>query len=130
MANSETEEFMKVQLKSDQGISMVVVLAMMVILLSITGGALLLSGLNAKTASNVKTGGGAIHAADAGIQHALSTIAAGTTFSYSTDVNSPSSVVPGTSFNGYTYTVTATNDAASTGGNTRAILISSATGPN
>ncbi|MBI2211148.1 MAG: hypothetical protein HYU47_11255 [Deltaproteobacteria bacterium] len=121
---------MKAQLKSDRGIALVMVLAVMLILLSITGGALLLSGLNAKTASNVKTGGGAIHAADAGIQHALSTIAAGTTFSYSTSTASPSSVVPGTSFNGYTYTVTATNDAASTGGNSRAILISSATGPN
>src|SRR3989338_2297652 len=63
MANSETEEFMKVQLKSDRGIALVMVLAVMLILLSITGGALLLSGLNAKTASNVKTGGGAIHAA-------------------------------------------------------------------
>lgn len=121
---------MNTPLKSDRGVALVMVLAVMLILLSITGGALLLSGLNAKTASNVKTGGGAIHAADAGIQHALSTIAAGTTFSYSTSTASPSSVVPGTSFNGYTYTVTATNDAASTGGNSRAILISSATGPN
>jgi hypothetical protein len=109
---------------------MVVVIVMMVILLSITGAAMLLSGLNLKTASNLKSGGGAIHAADAGIQHALSTIAAGTTFSYSTNVNSPSSVVPATSFSGYSYTVTATNDSTSTGGNTRAILISAATGPN
>ena len=127
MANSETEEFMKVQLKSDQGIAMVVVLAMMVILLSITGGALLLSGLNLKTASNLKSGGGAIHAADAGIQHALTLIPAGTTFSYSASTPVASSA---TSFNGYTYTVTATNDSASTGGNSRAILISAATGPN
>lgn len=127
MANSETEEFMKVQLKSDQGIAMVVVLAMMVILLSITGGALLLSGLNLKTASNLKSGGGAIHAADAGIQHALTLIPAGTTFSYSASTPVASSATP---FNGYTYTVTAINDSASTGGNSRAILVSAATGPN
>ena len=117
---------MKVQLKSDRGIALVVVLAVMLILLSITGGALLLSGLNAKTASNVKTGGGAIHAADAGIHHALSVIPAGTTFSYSTST----SVASSSSFNGYAYTVTALNDPNSTNGNTRAILTSDATGPN
>jgi len=129
---------MKARLKSNQGIAMVVVIAMMVILLSITGASLLLSGLNLKTASNLRTGGGAIHAADAAIQHALSTIAAGTTFSYSIDVNNPTCIIPSSSCTttnyvfsgGYSYTVTATNDAASTGGNTRAILISSATGPN
>ncbi len=118
---------MKVQLKSDQGIAMVVVLAMMVILLSITGGALLLSGLNLKTASNLKSGGGAIHAADAGIQHALTVIPTGTTFSYGTSTAVASAA---TSFNGYPYTVTAIIDSASTGGNARAILISAATGPN
>ena len=128
--NNNAEGFMKTMFKSNQGIAMVVVLAIMVILLSITGGALLLSGLNLKTANNLKTGGGAIHAADAGIQHALSVIPSGSTFSYSTDVNSPTSVVTATSFNGYSYTVTATNDSASPGGNTRAILISAATGPN
>lgn len=117
-------------LKESQGIAMVVVIAMMVILLSITGAALLFSGLNLKAASNLKTGGGAIHAADAGVQHALSVIPSGTTFSYSTNPNAPSSVVLATPFNGYTYTVTATNDSASTGGNSRAILISAATGPN
>ncbi len=109
---------------------MAVVIAMMVILLSITGAALLFSGLTLRTASNLKTGGGAIHAADAGVQHALSVIPSGTTFSYSTNPNAPSSVVSTTSFNGYTYTVTATNDSASSGGNSRAILISAATGPN
>lgn len=118
---------MRTTLKNDRGIALVVVLAMMVILLSITGGALLLSGLNLKTASNLKSGGGAIHAADAGIQHALTVIPTGTTFSYSTSTPVASSA---TSFNGYTYTVTAINDSASTGGNTRAILTSAATGPN
>ena len=129
---------MKTMLKSNQGIAMVVVLAVIVILLSITGASLLLSGLNLKTASNLRTGGGAIHVADAGVQHALSVIPAGTTFSYSADTNNPTCVIPSSSctttsysFAGsYAYTVTATNDPASTGGNTRAILISSATGPN
>src|SRR3989338_8330966 len=129
---------MKTMLKSNQGMAMMVVLAVIVILLSITGAALLFSGLNLKTASNLKTGGGAIHVADAGVQHALSVIPAGTTFSYSADTNNPTCVIPSSSctttsysFAGsYAYTVTATNDPDSTGGNTRAILISSATGPN
>lgn len=125
--NYNWEGFMNTPLKSDRGVALVVVLAVMLILLSITGGALLLSGLNAKTASNVKTGGGAIHAADAGVHHALTVIPSGTTFSYT----SATTLLNSYSFgNGYSYTVTATNDSASTGGNTRTILISSATGPN
>src|SRR3989304_5797901 len=71
---------MKTMLKSNQGIAMVVVLAVIVILLSITGASLLLSGLNLKTASNLRTGGGAIHVADAGVQHALGVIPSGTIF--------------------------------------------------
>jgi hypothetical protein len=106
---------------------MVVVIAMMVILLSITGAALLFSGLNLKTASNVRTGGGAIHAADAGVQHGLALIPSGTTFSYGTETTLLSSYSFGS---GYTYTVTAINDSASSGGNTRAIVTSVASGPN
>lgn len=122
---------MKARVGNNQGIAMVVVIAMMVILLSITGAALLLSGLNLKTASNFKTGGGAIHAADAGVQHAVAVIPGGTTFSYSTDANNPTTVISTTSFmGGYSYTVTAINDSASPGGNTRAILTSAGTGPN
>lgn len=118
---------MKVRIKSNQGIAMVVVIAMMLILLSISGAALLLSGLNLKTASNLKTGGGAIHVADAGVQHGLAVIPSGTTFSYTTETTLLNSYSFGS---GYSYTVTAINDSASSGGNTRAIVTSVATGPN
>jgi len=119
-------------LKGSQGIAMVVVIAMMVILLSITGAALLFSGLNLKAASNLKTGSGAIHAADAGVQHALAIIPNGTNFTYS---SSGTSVVPTTAFptptSSYNYTVTATNNPPSTLPSTStAILTSTANGPN
>src|SRR3990167_7893730 len=101
---------MKTMLKNNQGIAMVVVIVMMVILLSITGASLLLSGLNLKTASNLRTGGGAIHVADAGVQHALGVIPSGTNFTYGAGAN----VVPTTVFpdatSGYSYVVTATNN--------------------
>jgi len=118
---------MKARLKSNQGMAMMVVLVIMVILLSITGASLLLSGLNLKTASNLRTGGGAIHAADAGIQHGLAVIPSGTTFSYTTETTLLNAYSFGS---GYTYTVTAINDSASSGGNTRVIVTSVATGPN
>ncbi len=123
---------MLARLKNNQGIAMVVVIAMMVILLSITGAALLFSGLNLKTASNLKTGSGAIHAADAGVQHALAIIPNGTNFTYS---SLGTSVVPTTAFptptSSYNYTVTATNNPPSTLPSTStAILTSTANGPN
>lgn len=117
-------------LKKSEGLALVLVILIMVVLLSITGAALLWSGLDLKEASNLKTGKIAFDAADAGIQHALAVIPLGTTFSYSTDPNNPTTVVSSTTFNGDTYTVTATNDSTSPGGNTRAILLSVASGPN
>ena len=121
---------MKATLKNEQGIALVVGIMITVVLLSITGAALLFSGLNLKTASNLKTGTVALQVADAGIHHGLVAIPSGTTFSYSTNPNSPTTVVSSTSFNGYTYSVTAINDSASSGGNSRAILTSTALGPN
>lgn len=110
---------------------MVVVILMMVILLSITGAALLFSGLNLKAASNLRTGGGAIHAADAGVQHALTVISSGTTFNYSSSGTPvvPTTVFP-TSTSGYSYTVTATNNPPASLNTSTAILTSTATGPN
>ena len=128
---------------------MVVVIVMMVILLSITGAALLFSGLNLKTASNLKTGGGAIHVADAGVQHALGVIPSGTNFtdfltgtflgtgfSCSGTCNG-STVIPTLtgSLSGYTYTVVAENDptegaTTTTDSNQRITVTSTATGSN
>jgi len=67
-------------LKNNQGVALVVVLALMVILLSIAGAGLLFSGLNLKTASSFNTGTAAVHVADVGIQHGLAVIPAGTDF--------------------------------------------------
>ena len=114
-------------LKGSQGIALVVVIMMMVILLSITGATLLFSGLNLKTASNFKTTSAAMQVADAGTQHALALIPLGTTFSYTTETTLLNSYSFG---NGYTYTVTAINDAASSGGNSRAVLVAVASRAN
>lgn len=78
------------QLKNNRGIALAIVIMIMAVLLSITGASLLFSSLNIKTASNLKAGAGAIHAADAGIQHALALIPDGTNFIY----GSGSTLVP------------------------------------
>ena len=146
---------MKMRLQNNQGIAMVVVIMMMVILLSITGAALLFSGLNLKTASNLKTGSGAIYIADVGIQHALAVIPSGSEFDsflagtvLGTFLCKNQSGTTGTcdgvdfkptlsgSLSGYTYTVVADNDTAVLGetatNDTNKIitLTSTATGPN
>ncbi len=117
-------------LKSDRGIALVVAIFISSILLTLIGGGLLFSGLELKIASALKTGTGALYVADAGIQHALAVIPAGTTFSYSTDPNNPTEVVPNTPYptnaSPYNYRVT----AISTNGGTQAILTSTAQGPN
>ena len=99
----------------------------MALLLSITGASLLFSGLNLKIASNLKSTSVAIHVADAGIQHALALIPSGTTFSYTTETTLLNSYSFGS---GYSYTVTAVNDAASSGGNSRTVLTAVATRAN
>ena len=114
-------------LRDSQGIALVVVVIIMALLLSITGASLLFSGLNLKIASNLKTTSGAIHVADAGIQHALAITPSGTTFSYTTETTLLNSYSFGY---GYTYTVTAINDPASSGGNSRVVLTAVATGAN
>ena len=138
---------MKTMLKNNQGIAMVVVIVMMVILLSITGASLLLSGLNLKTASNLRTGGGAIHVADAGVQHALGVIPSGTIFnlfltgsfmgtgfSCGTPCDGTNKPTLTGSLSGYTYTVVAENDSDGGGAtndtNQIITLTSTATGSN
>lgn len=113
-------------LKGSQGIALVLVIMVMVIFLSITGASLLFSSLNLKTASNLKGATSAMHIADAGIQHGLALIPSGTTFPYTGETT----ILNSYSFGyGYVYTVKAVNDPASTGGNTRAIMTSEASGP-
>ena len=139
---------MKIRLQNNQGIAMVVVIMMMVILLSITGAALLFSGLNLKTASNLKTGSGAIHIADAGIQHGLAVIPSGSefdsflagtflgTFLCASPCDGTNKPTLTGSLSGYTYSVVAEDDSdggtpAATDDTNKVILITStANGPN
>jgi len=116
---------MKKALVGNQGIALVVVLMVMMLLLSVAAGGLLFSGLNLKTTSSFRTGTSALQVADAGIEHALAEISLGSTFAYSSSADVASGSIGAT-----TYTVTAINDSTSSGGNTRAILTSTALGPN
>jgi Tfp pilus assembly protein PilX len=63
--------FMRSKLTDDQGITLVTVLMVMVLLLSVIGGGLLLSGINTKITANYKTATKAFYAADTGISAAL-----------------------------------------------------------
>lgn len=125
---------MKNQLVNSHGIALTVVIFVIAILFTLSGSALLFSGLDLKMTSAMKTGTNALHAGDAGIQHALGIIPPGTNFNYSTDASNPTCIIPSTSCsstkfdfgNGYSYTVTAVNTA----GNSQAILTSTAFGPN
>jgi len=110
-------------LRNSQGIALVVVLMLMVILLSITGASLLFSRLNVKTAIHFRSGGGAVHAADAGIQHALAIVNQGASFTYSAETTVLNTTIFGY---GYSYSVTALNGP----GSDQATFISTATGPN
>lgn len=113
---------MGLTVKSERGIALVVILMFMAVLMVFSGAGLLFSGLNLRTTAYFKTGNLAFYAAESGIQHALTQIPVGTTFSY-TGLPLLDSVSFG---NGYSYTVTAINDADPT----RAILTSTAKGPN
>ncbi|HEY5575026.1 MAG TPA: hypothetical protein VIK64_18545 [Anaerolineales bacterium] len=133
-------------LRDSRGIALVVVILMMVILLSITGASLLFSGFNLKITRHLKTTSAAIHVADAGIQHALAVIPAGTQFdtllqgsvtgfpcANPCNGNSNKATLTG-SLSGYTYTVVAENDPAegapTNDSNKIITLTSEATGPN
>lgn len=118
-------EFMKEILADSRGLALTMVIFFVAVLLTLTGASLLFSGLDLKATSALKTGTIAFQVADAGIQHALAVIPAGTTFPY----NSSTDVVPLTAhpaISGYSYSVTAVNTA----GNSQAILTATATGPN
>lgn len=58
---------MKAKLRSDRGISLVVVLMVMAILLTVVGAGLIFSGVNTKVAMNYRTGSRAFNAADTGM---------------------------------------------------------------
>lgn len=133
-------------IKGSQGMALVVVIIIMMILLSITGASLLFSGLNLKVTGNLKAASVALQVADAGIQHALAVIPAGSQFdtllqgsitgfpcANPCNGNQNRPTLTG-SLSGYTYTVVAENDpaeAAPTNDSNKIItLTSEATGAN
>ena len=137
---------MKATLRDNQGIALVVVIAIVGILLAITGGVLLFSGLGLKTASNLRTGIAALHAAEYALQHALAVIPWGLEFD---DVLGGTGGFPCAnpcngvlnkptltgSIGNYSYTVIAANDPADNASPTNdtnqiAVLTATATGPN
>lgn len=142
---------MKSTLKDDRGIALVVVIFVGTILLTLTGASLLFSRLDLKAASSLKTGTGALHVADVGIQHALALIPSGTEFdsllqgsvsgftcSGACDGVSIQPTLAG-SLSGYTYSVVADDDADEVSPtppaptddkNKVVILTSTANGPN
>jgi hypothetical protein len=117
-------------LRNNRGIALVMVLMVIAVLLGISAASLLFSGLNLKEASNLQTGSGALQAADAGIQHALAVIPAGTTFTYGSAATVVSTTVFPTASSGYSYVVTATNNPSTSPSTSTAILTSTANGPN
>jgi len=98
-------------LRSEEGITLVVVIMLMVILLSITGASLLLGGRNLQTANNLKIGAAALHVADAGIHRALVSENTGSAFTYGTDGSNPGIVLNSVAvpivFAGHNNTITA-----------------------
>lgn len=115
------------KLLNQHGVVLVLALFVMVILSLLTGAMLLFAGINLKTTAHWKTGVTTLQAADAGIHHALEVVSLGHVFSYWTKTTLLSSVP---FENGHSYTVDVINDPASPNGDTRAILTSTATGPN
>jgi hypothetical protein len=116
-------------LKDDHGISLIVVVMIMVLLLTMTGASLLFTSIHARSAANLRLGTTALHAADAGIRHAVAVIPKGLVFNYPAEGGSAPTIASGSIGGGYSYTVTAMNDPTSPGGNTRAILTSTGRGP-
>ena len=130
--------------------SLLVVMIMMTVLLSITAAALLISGIDVKTTSNLQTGTAALEAADAGMQHAVALLPYGTDFNaLLTGYVAGFPCVPAPPCNGttskptltyalgnYSYTVVVDNDTnvsgetATTDHNQIVNLTATATGPN
>src|SRR5438128_9619424 len=100
---------MKKILDNNRGMSLFVMFAMMVILLSITGASSLFTGITARATGNVLGGTTAFHIADAGINHAVREMANGDgTNDFSTIflASNGTQIVSNNNFNGGSYTVT------------------------
>lgn len=135
-------------LKTERGVALLVVIMVMVILLAATGAGVLFSGLDHKSATNLKTGNMALQIADAGIQHGLAIIPNGLEFDNLLTGSVSGFTCAGTcngasikptlsgSLSGYSYSVVAENDTSLLGEtatddeNRIVTLTSTATGPD
>lgn len=113
--------------RDQRGFVLVAVFFIVVALSLLTGASLFFAGLNLQSTTYEKSSAATFYAADTGIQHALAIIPRAPAFSYASQTTLLNSYPLGT---GYSYTVKAINDPASPGGDSRAILTSTALGPN
>lgn len=116
-------------LDNERGMVLVYTLFIAILLLMLMGAGLMSSTQGLKSATNLKTGTATLHVADGCIQYALVPpyIPLGITFSYATETT----ILDSVAFSeGHTCTVKAVNDPASPGGDTKAILTSTAWGQN
>ncbi len=121
---------MKRHLNTDRGLALFVALAMLVILLSISGASSMFTSMSARTTGNMRTGTIALHIADAGINHALRQLANGdgtNDFNAIYTASSGTQIVSNNSFNGGSYLVTQQGTASSP---SRVKIRSVSTGPN
>jgi hypothetical protein len=70
---------MKTVLRNNRGISLVVVIMIMTLLLSMTAASLLITGIDSRATSNLKTGTAAFYIAEVGVQRALQELNQGIT---------------------------------------------------
>lgn len=113
--------------RDQHGFVLAVVFFIVAALSLFTGASLFFARLSLRSTTYEKSSVGTFYAADTGIQHALAMIPRAPAFSYATQTTLLNSYPLGT---GYSYTVKAINDPASPGGDSRAMLTSTALGPN
>ena len=121
---------MKRHLNNDRGLALFVVLAMLVVLMTISGASSMFTSMSARTTANTRNGTVALHIADAGINHAIRQLANGdgtNDFSTIYAASSGTQIVSNNSFNGGTYAVTQQGTATNP---SRVKIRAVSTGPN
>ena len=121
---------MKRHLNNERGLVLFVVLAMLVVLMTISGASSMFTSMSMRTTANTRNGTVALHIADAGINHAIRELANGdgtNDFSTIYAASSGTQIVSNNSFNGGTYAVTQQGTASSP---SRVKIRAVSTGPN
>ena len=129
-AQHTRQSHMKKLLNNNRGLTLFVVLAMLVILMSIAGASSMFTSISARATANTRNGTIALHIADAGINHAVRELSNndGTNdMSTMYAASSGTQVVSNNSFGGGTYVVTQQGNASNP---PRVKIRSVSTGPN